>query len=185
MLPPGTEIRESTYTTFWLLTGVAGGIDLNRMSTASRRDFPAGVSGSQMGLQPETCFVEVPFSQPPPFSYLLGFTGTLKEADLRRAGDAAFSGRLYDSDHGYSQQIFQQCAPDYADHGCDCMHRFSFAIMRDTGRKEDVLSLFPSAREKLALVSVAPVGPGSPPVPITLFGGSTKSSADYPLKPNP
>src|SRR5258706_241632 len=104
MLPAGTEIRESTYTTFWLLTGVAGGIDLNRMSTASRRDFPAGVSGSQMGLLPETCFVEVPFFQPPPFSYLLGFTGTPRHPPRASRPPSAF----------------QQCTPDYADQGCDC-----------------------------------------------------------------
>lgn len=50
---------------------------------ASRRDFPAGTEGSHTSEDEETCFIEVNVCRdaPPPRTYLLRFTGTLRSAD--------------------------------------------------------------------------------------------------------
>lgn len=179
MSPTGIKIQESKYTPNWLLTGVSGGIDLRRMSTASRRDFPSGVSGSQMALEPETCFLEVPFNTPPPFSYLLTFEGCLREADMRSAGDAAFSGQFYDENHGYSQQVFESNSGELADLGCDCIHRYSAAALKSEGKFADVLSFLPSALPKLVLKKIEPIGSESPPVKITLWNGDVRSVEEF------
>jgi len=180
MYPPNIKIVESEYTAYWLLTGVAGGIYLNRMSTASdRRDFPAGVSGSHMALSADTCYLEVPVTEETPFSYLLTFLVKVKEADLRCAGDAAFSGQYYDRDHGYSQDVFIQNSGEFASLGCDCLHHYSAAAKRQKGTHEDVLAMFPSALPKLELIGVEPLGNNSPPITITLFDGEQRSSEDY------
>jgi hypothetical protein len=134
MYPANVNIVDSEYTAYWLLTGVSAGIDLNRMSTASeRRDFPAGVSGSHMALRADTCFTEVAVTEETPFSYLLTFRAKVKEADLRCAGDAAFSGQYYDKDHGYSQEVFIQNSGEFASLGCDCLHHYSAAVKQQKG----------------------------------------------------
>jgi hypothetical protein len=179
MIPSGIKIQNAVYTTKWLLTRVASGIDLNRMSTASRRDFPLGVSGSQMTLAPETCFLEVPFPEPPPFSYLLTFECPIREADMRGAGDAGFSGQYYDPDHGYSQQVFIENSGEFAASGCDCLHRYSAAVKLKAGKLADVLSFFPSARSKIILKEIEPLGTGSPPIQVTLWQGEVRSSEEF------
>src|SRR5438067_1371354 len=99
MNPSGIPLVERDFTLKWLLTGVNDTIDLNRMSTAERRDFPLGISGSHMAASRQTCFTEVPFQAPPPHSYLLTFTGHLTCADYTKIPDQQFSGLYYDQDH--------------------------------------------------------------------------------------
>ena len=79
-MTPGIIEAQNSFTLYWLLTGVGDCIDLNRMSATSRRDFPAGVSGSHMALKPETCFLELQIDPltPPPRTYLL----TLIDSDI-------------------------------------------------------------------------------------------------------
>jgi len=178
MNPSGIAITQGHYQTHWLLTGVKDGIDLQRMSTADRRDFPVGVSGSHMASERETCLIEVPFAQPPPFSYILTFNSDLTLADYRSAGDANFSGQLYSDHHGYSQEVFIENSGEFAKAGCDGLLRYSAAAMKQTEMKE-VFGLFPEARSKLSLVSIEPIGDSSPPVPIIHFDGTSGLSEQF------
>jgi hypothetical protein len=172
MIPDNVEIIEQHYETKWLLTGVAGEIDLKRMSTAGRRDFPVGVSGSHMALDEDTCRLEVAFEQPPKNSYVLSFTGCLRMADLRSAGDAQFSGQFYDANHDFSQYVFLENQPEYEKEGCDGIHRYSFVAMQKVNEKRDVVAIFPEAFSKLKLVNVQPLGTESPPISIRMPDGS-------------
>ena len=176
MIPPNIPIQNFQNETKWLLTGVSNGIDLKRMSTAEgRRDFPPGVSGSQMAWENDTCFLEVPFDKdsPPDYTYLLTFRAELKLADLRAVGDAGFSGNYYGKDHEFSQNLFIENAPEYTEAGCHGLLRYSAAALKQDDSRKEVLSLFPPALERLVLVKVEPIGRNSPSVPISFFDGES------------
>jgi hypothetical protein len=177
MTPSGMITGERPFSLKWLLTGVANGIDLHRMSTGERRDFPAGVSGSHTALEEQTCYLEVPFKTPPPHSYMLSFTGTLKYADCTKEPNVDFSGTFYDADHGFSQQVFITNSGEYAALGLDGILRYSYPAFQ-TGSLQEVVALFPSARPKLTLTSIAPLGDSSPPVPVLLFGQDKPVSSE-------
>jgi hypothetical protein len=182
MFPPNIPFQNFQQETKWLLTGVSNGIDLRRMSIAAgRRDFPADVSGSHMAWQDKTCFTEVPFDRaaPPPFTYLLTFKGELNLADLRSVGGAAFSGNFYGTNHEYSREVFLENIPEYTEAGCHGFLRYSAPALAQTNSHEEVVALFPSARQQLSLVQVEPIGSDSPPVPINLFDGSIRSSDEF------
>ena len=124
-------------------------------------------------------FLRFRLHRPPAFSYLLTFKGTLTAADYRNAGDAQFSGKLYSEDHGFSQDAFIKNSGEFSAAGCDALLRYSAAAMTKTNEKREVLGLFPSAREKLSLVSIEALGDKSPPIPLTFFDGTTGSSEQF------
>ena len=56
----GAKTVEHRVTTEWLVTGVANGIDMGRMSISSeRRDFAPGISGRHTAEKPSVCFLEL------------------------------------------------------------------------------------------------------------------------------
>jgi hypothetical protein len=179
MNPSGITTGERDFEFSWLLTGVSKGIDLNRMSTASRRDFPLGVSGSHMALSPETPFREIQFAddKTPPNSFLLTMTGRLLYGDYTTIPDPVFSGKYYDADHGYSQEVFIENSGEYEALGLDTLLRLSFPA-HQLGLREIVGAMLPSARAKLRIAHIKPLETGSPPVPVYLFGESEPVSSE-------
>lgn len=159
------RVRTSLY---WLVTGVSEVIDLNRMSTGSRRDFPNGVSGSHMAGDRETPFREVPFNTPPPNSYLLRFDADLIVEDYRANKDPNFDEQMYGPAQDYSQQVFIANSGEFAQRGINAIVRYS-APSKALGILSDVYGIFPSARSNLMLREIEPVGPNSPPIKIRLF----------------
>ena len=175
MIPPGITTAQNTLTLYWLLTGVNDFIDLNRMSTTSRRDFPVGVSGSHMALKRETCFRELHIDPltPPPRTYLLTLTGSdLKYADYRSVPSHGFSGQMYAPEHGYSQQVFLDNSGEYAVLGVEGILRYSAPAYELNNSLEDVMGLLPNARSKLTLNRIEPLGLESLPIPVLLFGAT-------------
>jgi hypothetical protein len=183
MIPEGIIPSEGSFTLYWLLTGVAHCIDLNRMSTTDRRDFPNGVSGSHMALDRSTCFLELHIDPltPPPRTYLLTLDGqSLRYADYRSVPSASFSGQMYAPEHGYSQTIFQSSSGEYAGLGLDGLLRYSAPALAFNNSRQEVVGLFPSARPKLTLRRIEHLGLESPAIPVLLFGATeTVSSANY------
>ncbi len=183
MNPEGITPGQGSFTLYWLLTGVEQCIDLNRMSTTDRRDFPRGVSGSHMAVERSTCFLELRIDPvaPPAKTYLLTFIcGSLLYADYRHVPSASFSGQMYAPDHGYSQAVFQANSGEYAGLGIDGLLRYSAPSLAINNSRQEVVGLFSSARPKLTLKRIEHMGPFSPAVPVLLFGATESiSSANY------
>jgi hypothetical protein len=181
--PEGITTGQCSITLHWLLTGVEHCIDLNRMSTTDRRDFPYGVSGSHMAVDRATCFLELHINPaaPPPKTYLLTLVGdSLRYADYRSVPSASFSGQMYAPEHGYSQSIFQTNSGEYAHIGLDGLLRYSAPALAINNSKQEVVGLFPSARPKLTLKSIEHLGLFSPAISVLLFGATEPiSSANY------
>lgn len=169
MIPPYVGPTVVNTQLYWLITGVAGGIDLNRMSTADRRDFPEGVSGSHMAGDPITPFKEVKFNTPPPNSYLLAFDAELKVADCRGNTDPTLDAQLYGPTHDFSQEVFANNSGEFPRLGINSIVRWSAPCLQE-GIKADVYALLPDARQHLTLRSVTPIGSNSTPIGIRLFG---------------
>ncbi len=179
----GITSGQGTFTLYWLLTGVEQCIDLNRMSTTDRRDFPHGVSGSHMAVDRATCFLELRINQdaPPPKTYLLTFIGErLRYADYRYVPSANFSGQMYAPDYGYSQAVFQANSGAYAALEIDGLLRYSAPALALDSSRQEVVGLFPSARPKLTLKRIEHLGLFSPTIPVLLFGATEPiSSVNY------
>ncbi|HMP81249.1 MAG TPA: hypothetical protein PKA41_00915 [Verrucomicrobiota bacterium] len=180
MTPPGIITAQDSFTLYWLLTGVGACIDLNRMSTTARRDFPAGVSGSHMALKRETCFLELRIEQqsPPSGTYLLTLTASdLKYADYRSVPSQSFTGQMYSPDPGYSQQVFIDNSGKFAALSVEGLLHYSAPAYGLDKSLADVLGLFPAARHKLKLDRIEPLGLESPPIPVLLFGATEPVSS--------
>ncbi len=180
MTPPYAGPTSVNTQLYWLITGVSGGIDLNRMSTSDRRDFPQGVSGSHMAADPTTPFKEVRFTKAPAHSYLLAFDANLNVADCRRNTDPTLDEQLYGPTHDLSQQIFVRNTGEFQALGINGIVRWSAPCLAE-GIKADVYALLPEARQHLTLRSITPIGPNSPPVRIRLFGEDDyRSTTEFP-----
>jgi hypothetical protein len=178
----GAQTVEHTVTTEWLVTGVANGIDMGRMSISSeRRDFAPGISGRHTAEKPSVCFLELDVKpeSPPPFSYLLTVEAPLKEFDIRPAGDAPFSGNYYNADETISQIIVEQNRAFLESGHYNGLIRYSAAALAKLDTKETVHALLPSAIGKFTIKKIEPLGTGSPPVEIRWPDGRTESSTKY------
>lgn len=178
----GLQTVEQVVTTKWLVTGVANGIDMSRMSIAAeRRDFAPGISGRHTSEQERTSFLELAVQPeaPPPFSYMLTLSAPLKEADICPAGDAAFSGLYYNDDETISQSIVAQNKGFLDSGNYDAISRFSAAALREENSYQKVHALFPSAIPKTRIEKIEPLGPDSPPIQIRWPGGKFESTSDY------
>jgi hypothetical protein len=164
---------------YWLVTGVADMIDLNRMSTGDRRDFPFGVSGSHMAGDRATPFREVQFTAPPPNTYLLRFDADLIVGDYRTNKDPGFEEKMYGKAQNYSQEVFVANSGEFAQLGINAIVRYS-APSKAAGIDSDVYGIFPSARGMLTLREIEPIGSNSPPIRIRLFEGpSERLTSDF------
>jgi hypothetical protein len=181
MIPDGIKTGSEEFTLYWLLSNVGSSIDMNQMSESSRRDFPAGVSGSHMATKEETCFTECRISRysPPDRTYLLCFRAKLKFADYREVPSAQFSGQQYGSTHDYSQSVFIQNSGEYAARGLNSIIRYSAPVLEISKNREEVLALFPDARSDLVLLWIEPVGLCSPPVLFIPFGSTVPISSEH------
>ena len=178
----GAKTIEHTVTTEWLVTGVAGGIDMGRMSISSdRRDFAQGISGRHTAEKPNVCFLELDVKpeSPPPFSYMLTLEASLKEFDIRPAGDALFSGNYYNADETISQTIVEQNRPFLEGGHYDSLIRYSAAAIAKLDAKETVHALLPSAIAKFTIKKIEPLGAESPPVEIRWPDGRAEISSNY------
>lgn len=178
----GAQTIEHTITTEWLVTGVANGIDMGRTSiSADRRDFAPGVSGRHTAEKPSVCYLELDVKPeaPPAFSYMLTLKATLKEFDIRPAGDAQFSGNYYNSDESISQTIVEQNRPFLESGNYNGVVRHSAAAMAKLQTNETVHALLPSAVEKFTIERIEPLGTESPPIEIRWPDGRTESSTKY------
>lgn len=157
----GVKTVEHAVKMQWLVTGVYAGIDMERMSLASgRRDFGHGISGRHTAEKPETCFreLEVTPASPPPFSYLITAEASLKEIDIRCAGDAVFSGNYYNSDETISQVIIEHNRSFLQSGNYDGVVRHSAAAYHKDKAYETVHALLPSAIEKTKIIKIEPLG---------------------------
>jgi len=178
----GAQTVEHTVTTKWLVTGVANGIDMGRMSISSeRRDFPPGISGRHTAEKPSVCYLELGVTPGalPPFSYILTLRASLKEFDIRPAGDAQFSGNYYNIDETISQTIVAQNRGFLESGHYDGLIRHSAAALATFDTKETVHALLPSAIGRFTIEKIEPLGGESPPVEIRWPDGRTESSIQY------
>ena len=178
----GVKTVEHAVKMQWLVTGVSAGIDMGRMSIASGRlDFGPGISGRHTAENPETCFreLEVTPASPPPFSYLITAEASLKEIDIRSAGDAVFSGNYYNSDETISQGIIEHNRPFLQSGNYDGVVRHSAAAYQKDMTYETVHALLPSAIDKTKIIKVEPLGANSPPVEIRWPDGRRDSTSSY------
>lgn len=178
----GLQTVEQVVTTKWLVTGVANGIDMSRMSiTADRRDFAPGISGRHTSEEEKTSFLELAVQPqaPPPFSYMLTLSAPLKEADICPAGDAVFSGLYYNNDETYSQRIVAHNKGFLESGNYDAIKRFSAAALKQENSYQKVHALFPSAIPKTRIEKIEPLGPDSPPVQIRWPDGKVESTSAY------
>jgi hypothetical protein len=179
---PGIATGEQTISAKWLVTGVSGGIDLGRMSVApDRRDFGPGISGRQAAAEADTCFLELDVNpkSPPPFSYLVTFTGRVQAVDLRSAGDAAFSGAYYGRDVTPSQDIIEHNRAFLESGNFNAVIRYSAAAQHKRNTLEVVYAFLPSVTGVLEIQNIEPLGDNSPPVPIRWPNGKAENTKDY------
>jgi hypothetical protein len=160
-------------------TGMLRDYDLGWMSTAPRRDFGSGVSGSHLAIQFDTCLAELKLADPyPADSYHVMLTGSLRLLDLRKVADANFSGAYYSDDRSISCQIVD-ANRDYLKSGCfDGILRYSKPLV-DVDSFQDVVALTPDAIGKLGVKTIVPLGAISKPLNVILSDGKVIPMVNY------
>lgn len=160
-------------------TGMLRNYDLGWMSTAPRRDFGSGVSGSHFALNFDTCTMELKVATPyPSDSYHVTLTGSLKLLDLRRVADPAFSGYYYSEDRSISCQIVDANI-DYLKSGeFDGILRYSKPLV-DVESFQDVVAITPYSIGKLVVKTIVPLGTVSKELNVILADGTAVPMMNY------
>lgn len=140
-------------------TGMTRDYDLGWMSTApNRRDFGAGISGSQFSAKVETSLGELQLIQPyPDNSFHVALNTNLRLLDLRNVPDANFSGQYYNADRSVSCKIIDANRDYLNGNGYDGILRYS-KVALDDNKLEEVVAVTPDAIGKLSVKQVEPLG---------------------------
>ena len=163
-------------------TGMVRDYDLGWMSTApNRRDFGAGVSGSQFSAKFETSLGELHLNQPyPNNSFRFTLEASLRLLDLRNVPDPNFSGQYYNADRSISCKMIEVNRDYLRDNGYDGILRYS-KVALDDNKLEEVVAVTPDAIGKLSVKQVEPLG--NPTVALNVFnldGSKTPIESFYP-----
>ena len=144
---------------YFVGTGMSGAYDLGWMSTAAgRRDFGAGVSGSQLADERSTCFTELRLNAPyPDNSYCVELTGSLRLLDIRGAESPALSGKYYSDDRSESCRIMEANSDYLKTEGYDGIVRYSQPLQKEQ-IYANVIAITPAAIGKLGVRFVEPLG---------------------------
>lgn len=140
-------------------TGMTRDYDLAWMSTApNRRDFGAGVSGSQFSAKFETSLGELHLPQPyPDNSFHFTLDANLRLLDLRNVPDPHFSGQYYSDDRSISCKMIDHNREYLRANGYDGILRYSKVALEDN-KFEEVVAVTPDAIGKLSVKQVEPLG---------------------------
>jgi hypothetical protein len=140
-------------------TGIMHDYDLRWMSTApNRRDFGAGVSGSQFSAKMETSLGELHLTQPyPDNSFHVTLNANLHLLDLRKVPDANFSGQYYNDDRSVSCKIVEANRDFLNANGYDGILRYS-KVALEGDKFEEVVAVTPDAIGKLSVKQIEPLG---------------------------
>ncbi len=160
-------------------TGMLRDYDLGWMSTAPRRDFGSGISGSHLAMQFDTCLAELKLTDTyPADSYHVTLTGSLCLLDLRKVADANFSGAYYSDDRSISCQIVEANRDYLRSGGFDGILRYSKPLV-DVETFQDVVAITPDAIGKLGVKTITPLGTTSKPLNVILPDGKVVPMENY------